>query len=193
MLFSADSWPRIADGTITVTFRTWSRAQARTGGRYRVGGMLIEADDVRTVTVADITDADAIRSGHHDRTELLARLGAPDPSSTVWRVEFHYIGDDDRTVRGRDDELSTDELDDLIARLDRLDRRAGGPPWTRATLRLIDTYPGVVSTALARQVGYERPVFKLKVRQLKELGLTESLEVGYRLSPRGQAVLRAIG
>jgi len=31
------------------------------------------------------------------------------------------------------------------------------------------------------------------VRKLKELGLTESLEVGYRLSPRGVAVLRAIG
>jgi hypothetical protein len=29
------------------------------------------------------------------------------------------------------------------------------------------------------------------VRKLKELGLTESLEVGYRLSPRGQVVLDA--
>ena len=29
--------------------------------------------------------------------------------------------------------------------------------------------------------------FKRNVRKLKELGLTESLEVGYRLSPRGEA------
>ena len=50
-----------------------------------------------------------------------------------------------------------------------------------------------MSTALARQVGYERAVFKVKVRALKEMGLTESLEVGYRLSPRGHAVLRALG
>jgi hypothetical protein len=28
--------------------------------------------------------------------------------------------------------------------------------------------------------------FKTNVRKLKELGLTESLEVGYRLSPRGK-------
>jgi hypothetical protein len=28
------------------------------------------------------------------------------------------------------------------------------------------------------------------VRKLKELGLTESLPVGYRLSPRGEAYLR---
>jgi hypothetical protein len=31
--------------------------------------------------------------------------------------------------------------------------------------------------------------FKRDVRRLKELGLTESLEVGYRLSPRGRAFL----
>ena len=29
--------------------------------------------------------------------------------------------------------------------------------------------------------------FKRDVRRLKELGLTESLPVGYRLSPRGEA------
>jgi ribosomal protein S19E (S16A) len=29
------------------------------------------------------------------------------------------------------------------------------------------------------------------VRKLKELGLTESLEIGYRISPRGQAYLDA--
>lgn len=29
------------------------------------------------------------------------------------------------------------------------------------------------------------------MRKLKELGLTESLDIGYHLSPRGEAVLRA--
>ena len=43
MLFSADTWPGIADGSVTVTFRNWKRAQARVGGRYRVGGMLIDS------------------------------------------------------------------------------------------------------------------------------------------------------
>jgi hypothetical protein len=32
-------------------------------------------------------------------------------------------------------------------------------------------------------------VFKRRVRRLKELGLTESLPVGYRLSPRGRSFL----
>jgi hypothetical protein len=30
------------------------------------------------------------------------------------------------------------------------------------------------------------------VRKLKALGLTESLDVGYRISPRGQALLDAL-
>ena len=193
MLFTADTWPRIADGSVTVTFRNWTKAQARTGGRYRVGGMLIEADAVGVLPVAGITEDDVRRSGHADRATLLARLGNPVADATVWRIEFHYVGDDDRIAARENDALSPTELADLIARLDRLDGRADGAPWTRATLRLIATYPGVVSTALARQVGYERAVFKTKVRQLKEMGLTESLEVGYRLSPRGQAVLQALG
>jgi hypothetical protein len=45
---------------------------------------------------------------------------------------------------------------------------------------------------LARQVNSDVPPFKRRVRQLKELGLTESLEVGHRLSPRGCAVLECL-
>ena len=185
MLFSASAWPGIADGSITVTFRSWTRAQAKVGGRYRIGGMLIEATDVRQVPIADITDDDARRAGAADREALLSRLAGSDP---VWRVDFVFVGADDRIVRRND--TSPADLDDVIARLSRLDR---GRAWTRTTLQLIDRYPGIVSTTLARHAGQERPAFKLDVRKLKELGLTESLEIGYRLSPRGEAVLRRLG
>jgi hypothetical protein len=183
MLFSADAWPGIADGTITVTFRAWTRAQAKVGGRYRVAGMLIEATDVRQVGADEITDDDARRAGAADRAALLARLGAADP---VWRVEFAYRGADDRIARRN--ETSADDLAEVIARMARLDRNGA---WTRATLQLIQRYPGVVSTTLARHVRQDRATFKLNVRKLKELGLTESLDIGYRLSPRGEAVLTA--
>ena len=35
----------------------------------------------------------------------------------------------------------------------------------------------------------ERDPFKIRVRRLKDLGLTESLDVGYRISPRGAAAV----
>jgi hypothetical protein len=43
---------------------------------------------------------------------------------------------------------------------------------------------------IAEKLGRERDPFKLDVRKLKNLGLTLSLEVGYRLSPRGEAYVR---
>jgi len=191
VLFSAAAWPGLADGSITVTFRTWSKPQAKVGGRYRVGGMLLEATAVAEVSVAALTGDDAVAAGESDLTTLLKRLGQPAPDATVWRVDLRYLGIDDRIERRVIDELNDDVIAALRARLDRLDR-AGGKPWTRTTLQLIDKYPGVVSTALARHTGQDRPDFKINVRKLKEMGLTESLQIGYQLSPRGTALLRAI-
>jgi hypothetical protein len=192
MLFTKDAWPGLADGSITLTFRTWTKPQARTGGRYRVAGILLEAVDVRQVRAGDIDDDEARRAGATDGDAVRARMQVTDPEQLVWRVELRSLGADDRIERREDAVLDEATIADLRARLDRLDRRSG-KPWTRQTLRLIERYPGIVSTALARHAGQERMAFKADVRKLKELGLTESLEVGYRLSPRGEAVLRALG
>jgi hypothetical protein len=42
---------------------------------------------------------------------------------------------------------------------------------------------------LADHLGRDKLPFKADVRRLKALGLTESLETGYRLSPRGKAIM----
>ena len=58
-------------------------------------------------------------------------------------------------------------------------------------LQTIAARPGVRAADLAASFGRETQPFKLDVRKLKNLGLTLSLEVGYRLSPRGEAYLAA--
>ena len=186
MLFSMDAWPGLADGSITLTFRTWTRPQAKPGGRYRVGGMLLEATAVDLVAVATITEDEARRAGEESLVALRTRLGDADE---VWRVELRHLGRDDRIERREDDALDAEQLAAIRARLNRLDRER---PWTATTLRLIERYPGIVSTKLAEHAGMDRPAFKLNVRKLKELGLTESLDIGYRLSPRGEVVLRSL-
>ncbi|MGH7465941.1 MAG: hypothetical protein ACREK1_12245 [Longimicrobiales bacterium] len=45
---------------------------------------------------------------------------------------------------------------------------------------------------LARMMGMETQPFKQRVRRLKTLGFTESLEIGYRLSPRGRSLLQEL-
>jgi len=153
--------------------------------------MLLEATAVGEVAVSALTDADAVAAGETNLATLLQRLEQPAPGAAVWRVDLRYVGVDDRIERRAVHELTDDDIAVLRTRLDRLDR-FGGKPWTRTTLQLIEKYPGVVSTALARRTGQERPDFKINVRKLKEMGLTESLQVGYQLSPRGEALLRAI-
>ena len=59
-------------------------------------------------------------------------------------------------------------------------------------LRTIAERPGVRAADLAAGCGRDTQPFKLDVRTLKNLGLTLSLEVGYRLSPRGEAYLAAL-
>ncbi len=54
---------------------------------------------------------------------------------------------------------------------------------------MIADRPATVSHLLADEIGVDRTRLKRRVRQLKQLGLTESLEVGYRISPRGAAYL----
>ena len=90
---------------------------------------------------------------------------------------------------GEDMRVARREDGDLTGPAARLDRMDGKTPRTRATLRLIADHPGTRAAELAIRRGLETLVFKRAVRRLKELGLTESLEVGYRLSPRGRPFL----
>jgi hypothetical protein len=167
LAFTQDAHGRVADGSITVTYRAWKRPQVKIGGRYRIGPTTVEVSALAQVPLATVPDGDR------------RWLGDADP---VWRVDFHRVEPDVKPA------LSIEEI---TKRLDRLDAASTHGPWTRATLALVRDHPGVVSTKLAEQVGRERFAFKADVRKLKALGLTESLEVGYRLSPLGEAFLSA--
>lgn len=191
MLFRKAAWPGLADGSITVALRWWKRPTVRSGGTLRTPAGVLSIDSVELVEPTELTEADAHRSGLADLAALLADLGPGDPERRLHRITFHFVGQDDRVRLRQDDELDDDTRDELLARLTRMDR-AAPEPWTTATLRLIGERPGVVSTELAAQLGMDRAKFKTNVRKLKALGLTESLEVGYRLSPRGAALLSSL-
>jgi DNA-binding MarR family transcriptional regulator len=56
-------------------------------------------------------------------------------------------------------------------------------------LNCIARNPAALASDLAEKLGYQKAWFKNNVRKLRALGLTESLEVGYQLSPRGRTFL----
>jgi hypothetical protein len=148
----------------------------------------LRIDSVEPVERGEITAADAVRAGHASLDELLAELDARGDAQ-IWRVELHWAGEDPRRALREQAELSAAEAGELRARLERLDKASRHGPWTRQTLDLIARHPELRAEDLAASIGREKLPFKRDVRKLKELGLTESLDVGYRLSPRGAAVL----
>jgi len=188
MLFKRELWAGLADGTITLTFRRWRRRQARPGGRYRTPAGVLLVDAVDVVDPADITEHDAHRAGFASRARLLRELSAYG-GDQVYRIEFRFAGPDPREELRRSDRMSDDEWRALTGRLARLDRASRHGAWTMRVLQLVAERPGVRAAELAASIGRDLASFKTDVRKLKELGLTESLEVGYRLSPRGGALL----
>ena len=190
MLFEQRFWAGIADGSVTLTFRRWKAPRAVAGRRHRLAGGMIEIDSVRAVDPASVTESDARAAGYPGVGELLADLrGGPEPP--LYRVTFHHVGADPRTALAEGGELSAEQRAELDRRLARLDAASTHGPWTAATLDVIAARPGVRAGDLAAELGRERDPLKTDVRKLKNLGLTLSLEVGYRLSPRGQAYRRA--
>jgi len=182
---------RIRAGEVTLAFRRWDRPRARAGGRQRTAVGELAIDAVEPVSRSAITAADAGRAGHESVAALLAELDARGDAQ-IWRIRLHWAGEDPRRALRERADLSADELEQLRRRLERLDRSSPHGPWTRQALELIAERPEVRAADLAESVGRDKLPFKRDVRKLKELGLTESLERGYRLSPRGHAVLDAL-
>lgn len=180
----------IADGSVTVMFRRWRRTQAVAGHRYRTGRSMIEVESVTTVDPAAITDADARRAGYPDAGALVANLRG-EPDLPLYRIGFRRLDEPDpREVLAADAALTAADVAELDGRLDRLDRASAAGPWTAATLAAIAVHPATRAAELATGLGRETLPFKVDVRKLKNLGLTRSLDVGYRLSPRGATYLR---
>ncbi len=179
----------IASGEVTLLLRRWKRLQAVPGNTYRTAAGRLKVTAVREVDPAAITDADARRAGHADATEARAALRGEEHLPT-YRITIEPAeGPDPRSVLAADDDLDDAAVAEVDRRLDRLDRASSHGPWTMETIRLIEDRPATLAADLAASVGRERDPFKLDVRKLKALGLTESLRVGYRLSPRGRAWL----
>jgi biotin operon repressor len=177
------------DGSITVAFRRWRRCQVVAGHSYRTGQGMVLAEAVDVITPADITPALARAAGFPDVPAAVADLrGAPD--LPLYCVRFRPLdGPDPRDELAGSTAMSSEDAAAIGARLARMDAAGKRGPWTAAVLAQIAAHPAVSSVHLAAALDWERADFKLHVRRLKALGLTISLDVGYRISPRGAAYL----
>ena len=186
MLFRPAILEGIRDGAVTLAIRRWPRPRVRAGGRQRTGIGVVAFDAVEEVDRSDLGERDARDAGMASLDDLLAFVDGRE--GTIYRIRLRLAGEDPR-VALRETLPDEGALRDLERRLARLDRASRHGPWTEAVLRAIEAMPAVRAADLAEGFGRETQPFKVDVRKLKELGLTESLAVGYRLSPRGMALL----
>jgi hypothetical protein len=171
----------IVAGTVECVYRRWRKPAAWPGSTQLTAVGVLAVDAVDVVRPDELTEDDARRAGYRSLAALKSEVDSRE--GELYRIAVHYLGPDPRIALRENAGVD----DELLARLSRLDRVR---PWTSAVLRLIQRSPGVRAAELAEEVGRPTQKFKLDVRKLKALGLTESLEIGYRLSPRGAAVLR---
>jgi hypothetical protein len=191
VLFPLRVLDAIRDGRVDLAFRRWERARALPGSRLRTAVGVLEVRGVEVVERSALDEEEARRAGFDSLDDLMAMLDRRGRGD-IHRIELRYAGADPRVeLRNRAD-LSEAEVDDIARRLERLDQGSRHGPWTQATLELIAARPEVRAEDLAADMGREKMPFKRDVRKLKELGLTESLSPGYRLSPRGEAVLKTL-
>lgn len=190
MLFRQYFLEGIAAGRIRLAFRRWRRPSVKSGGTLLTAAGQLEIRSVLPVETRSISERDAHEAGYPDRATLLEELNQRDEGD-VYRIELGALTADPR-VALRDAALTSEDLTALRQKLERLDARATGGAWTRRALEVIRDHPERRAGDLCRKVGMEKEDFKINIRKLKQLGLTESLEVGYRLSPRGRTFLNAL-
>ncbi|KKB10844.1 hypothetical protein VE25_15765 [Devosia geojensis] len=188
MLLSKAEREAIAAGRMGLVLRRWKRPSVKAGGTLvtAIGQLAIDAVE----RIDAIAPADAICAGYPDAETAASALAARE--GDLYRIAFHLAGPDPRLALRESAELDAAERQRLAARLARLAARPAGP-WTGATLKAIAAHPGVPARELAALLGRDRDALKTDIRKLKALGLTISLETGYRLSPRGLVWLAKTG
>ncbi|MBX3501313.1 MAG: hypothetical protein KF889_17880 [Alphaproteobacteria bacterium] len=186
MLIKRAILQRLIDGSASLAFRRWRKPTVRAGGRLTTELGVLAIDAVERVDDDALTEESARQAGFESLDELKGLLRT---DGDLYRIRLHHAGPDPRLSLRDSDQLDEADLQGVVERLESMDRHKA---WVRPTLELIERHPGRPAADLAAELGREAKQFKANVRRLKALGLTESLEVGYRISPRGRVVLEAL-
>ena len=188
MLIKRAVLERVAAGEIDLIFRRWRKPTVKSGGTLVTAVGTLSIESIEPIAMSALRAADAARAGFDTLAELKRQLSTRE--GTVYKIAVARIGPDPRDRAARRAPSPTATLPRRCSTSSRgSTARPRAGPWTARTLRLIAANPEVRAADLAEGEGLTKKVFKPRVRRLKELGLTESLEKGYRLSPRGASLL----
>jgi hypothetical protein len=180
----------IVAGSVDRAFRRWKRPTVKAGGTLKTRIGVLRILSIEPVSRKSISEKDAMLAGNSSLADLLAHLDRA-TGDEIYRIRLAFAGPDPRDELRARVLTQASEIDAIVQKLDRMDASSSLGAWTSATFDLLVRFPGRRAPELAELLGYDTKPFKANVRKLKALGLTESLPVGYRISPRGRSLIDA--
>ena len=176
----------IQSGEVTVAFRRWKRPTVRAKGTLLTPVGQLKIRSLQEIDPQTIKKSDSLKAGFGSLQDLQKFLSKGE--GDVFRIEFELLGPDPRIKLRNTAEISEADFETLRSKLRKMDSGKSGV-WTQEVLRRIQDAPGKRAQDLADEMSVEKDWLKTNIRKLKNLGLTISLEVGYKLSPRGATYL----
>lgn len=192
MLFKQKYLTLIADGTVNIAFRKWKKPTVKTNGTLITPIGQLKILEVQQIDYSLITENEANAAGYQSREELDKELSTKSEGD-LYKITFVLLGDDPRIALRETNEISEEEFAKIKNKLERMDSSGPIKGWTLKVLNSIKDHPEKRAGDLAEDLGYDKMWLKPSIRKLKGMGLTISLPVGYKLSPRGKEVLNRLG
>jgi hypothetical protein len=178
MLLNNKTLDAIIAGEISVVFRVWKRPTVKAGGTLKTRKGVLAIERVDQIDRDSVTDEDIRNAGLSSRDDLCVMGREGD----FYRITVSFAGEDPRlALRGNLDATELAKVREKVGKMG---------SWGMEYLAEIGKHPNIHAQILADHFGLEKLAFKARVRRLKALGLTISLRPGYKLSPRGEALLQ---
>jgi len=188
MIFRREFMEGIIDGRITLAYRRWDKARVKAGGTQG-GEVVLAFDAVDIVETQQITESDALRAGFPNKAALMDEVNMRGTDGHIFRVTVRYVGADPRVLLREENEFDDAARAEVVKQLAAIDKRSVDGPWTMKLLRLVRKHEGERAADMGARVGLEKDEVIKRMKKLNNLGLSEWLAKGYRLSPRGHAFL----
>ena len=188
MLFKVKDLQAIKNGDVHFAFRNWEKPRVKKGSIINTAVGQIRIENVEQITAGKISKKDLLLSGYKDLNKLLIQLKAK-TSDPIYKIKVCYHGEDPRIAMRNRSTITDTEFQEIKTKLDRMDNRSASGPWTIKVLHLIDKHPHQRAQFLADTLNADKDKLKINIRKLKNMGLTQSHEIGYTISAFGKQFL----